>query len=123
VPPAPDSLPSSANTTVAPGDYKAQLDSYLRDLAQASVVNITYPEEARQEQWTGTASIALRVDPGGELKESYVDTSSGYASLDVVALLAVRKALADMPPTALLKSRGFVGKIAIHFELSPPNQR
>ncbi|MEO8631108.1 MAG: TonB family protein, partial [Betaproteobacteria bacterium] len=98
-------------------DYRKAVKDYLELIVRASTHQVVYPEEARHARWTGTSSIVFRVKSGGEISESYVDKSSGYAALDVTALLAVRKAIAETPPPAIVKDRGMTATVAIAFVL------
>lgn len=91
--------------------------TYLDRIAEASRSNLTYPQEARQQGWTGVSRVSFRFDSEGELRESYVDVSSGYATLDVTALLAVRKAIKELPPPELVKEMGLRGTVDIPFSL------
>jgi hypothetical protein len=49
------------------------------------------------------------------LRQSYVEATSGYAGLDVTALLAVRKAIGDVPMPAQVKEKGLKGTVTITF--------
>ena len=51
------------------------------------------------------------------LSESFVEASSGYAALDVTALLAVRRALRERPPPPAIKEKGMMATVAITFAL------
>ena len=94
------------------------MKEYLEDVVRASTKHVVYPDSARTAHWTGTTSIWFRLNSGGELGESFVDTSSGYATLDVAALLAVRKAITDLPPPQLIKDRGMMATVAVTFALA-----
>jgi TonB family protein len=83
----------------------------------SSRASVKYPEEARTQRWSGTASIHFDVDPGGDLRQSYVETSSGYAGLDVTALLAVRKAIGDVPMPDQVREKGLKGTVSITFTM------
>jgi TonB family protein len=98
-------------------EYNPVVRTYLDKLAEVSRRNLTYPEEARQQRWTGESSISFRFDSAGELRESYVNVSSGYAALDVTALLAVRKAISELPVPQLAKEKGLTGTVTIPFSL------
>jgi TonB family protein len=99
--------------------YKQAVKEYLEDIVRASMQHVVYPDSARTSHWTGTTSIWFRLNSGGgELGESFVDTSSGYATLDVAALLAVRKAITDLPAPPLVKDRGMMATVAVTFALS-----
>jgi TonB family protein len=94
---------------------RTAIDDYLNRLADASRASVKYPEEARTQRWSGTASIHFDLDPGGDLRQSYVEATSGYAGLDVTALLAVRKAIGDVPMPAQVKEKGLKGTVTITF--------
>lgn len=98
--------------------YKQAVKEYLEDIVRASTKHVVYPDSARKSHWTGTTSIWFRLDSGGDLSESFVDTTSGYATLDVAALLAVRKAINDRPPPQLIKDRGMMATVAVTFALA-----
>ncbi len=98
--------------------YKQAVKEYLEDVVRASTRHVVYPDSARKAHWTGTASIWFRLNSGGELGESFVDTSSGYATLDVAALLAVRKAISDLQAPPLVKDRGMMATVAVTFALA-----
>ena len=94
---------------------RTAVDDYLNRLADASRASVKYPEEARGQGWSGTASIHFDLEPGGGLQQSYVDASSGYAGLDVTALLAVRKAIGEVPMPTSVKEKGLKGTVSITF--------
>lgn len=96
-------------------DLKTAADEYLRRLAEASRASLKYPEEAREQGWGGTTSIRFDIDAGGGLRQSFVDVSSGYAGLDVAALLAVRKALEQLAIPEAVKEKGLKGTVSITF--------
>ena len=96
-------------------DFKTAADEYLSRLAEASRASLKYPEEAREQGWGGTTSIRFDIDAGGGLRQSFVDVSSGYAGLDVAALLAVRKALEQLAIPEAVKEKGLKGTVSITF--------
>jgi TonB family protein len=98
--------------------YKQAVKDYLEDIVRASTKHVVYPDSARKSHWIGTTSIWFRLNSGGELSESFVDTSSGYATLDVAALLAVRKAINDLQAPQLIKDRGMMATVAVTFALA-----
>jgi len=102
--------------------YKQAVKEYLEDIVRASTKHVIYPDSARKSHWTGTTSIWFRLNSGGELGESFVDTSSGYATLDVAALLAVRKAITDLQAPPLIKDRGMMATVAVTFALADKSQ-
>jgi TonB family protein len=106
-----DTAPPATETTA----YRTLAEDYLNRLAEASRASLKYPEEARGQSWSGTTSIRFDMDPGGELRQSFVDVSSGYAGLDVTALLAVRKAIDELPIPELVKEKGLKGTVSITF--------
>jgi TonB family protein len=97
--------------------YKQAVKEYLEDIVRASTRHVVYPDSARKAHWTGTTAIWFKLNMGGELGESFVDTTSGYATLDVAALLAVRKAIADLPTPQLIRDRGMMATVAVTFAL------
>jgi TonB family protein len=99
-------------------DFKTVAQDYLNRLAEAARGDLKYPAEAKAQGWGGTTSIRFELDPGGELGDSYVDVSSGYATLDVAALLAVRKAVSASSPPDVVKTNGLKGTVSITF--TPP---
>jgi TonB family protein len=105
----------SANTPPEPNTFRSVAEDYLNRLAEASRTRLKVLEEARSQGWKGTTSIRFELDPGGELRESFVDTSSGYAGLDVSVLLAVRKAIEELPIPEAVKEKGLKGTVAITF--------
>lgn len=105
-------------TAAAAMDFKSVAQDYLNRLAEAARGDLKYPEEAKAQGWGGTTSIRFELDPGGELGDSYVDVSSGYATLDVAALLAVRKAVSALSAPEVVKSNGLKGTVSITF--TPP---
>jgi TonB family protein len=98
--------------------YKQAVKEYLEDIVRASTKHVLYPDSARKSHWTGTTSIWFRLNSSGELSESFVDVTSGYATLDVAALLAVRKAINDRPPPQPIKDRGMMATVAVTFALA-----
>jgi len=105
----------TANTPPEPATFRSLAMDYLDRLAEASRTRLKVPEEARSQGWKGTTSIRFELDPGGELRESFVDSSSGYAGLDVSVLLAVRKAIEELPIPDAVKEKGLKGTVAITF--------
>jgi len=101
--------------TAGASPFKTVAEEYLNRLAEASREGLKYPEEARTQAWSGTASIRFDLDPSGELLQSFVDVSSGYAGLDVSALLAVRRAIEEVPMPPAVKERGLKGTVSITF--------
>jgi len=100
---------------------QAAAQEYLNLLAESARAGLKYPEEARTQGWAGTTSIHFDLDPGGELRQSYVDVSSGYAGLDAATLIAVRKALEAIAVPETVKERGLKGTVSITF--AKPQQR
>jgi TonB family protein len=99
--------------------YKQAVKDYLEDIVRASTKHVVYPDSARKAHWTGTTSVYFKLSTnGGELIDSYVDTTSGFATLDVAALLAVRKAITDLPPPQIIKDKGMIATVAVTFALS-----
>jgi len=96
-------------------DPRTSIDKYLTRLSDTSRANLRYPEEAREQGWGGTATIRFDIDAGGELWQSFVETSSGYAGLDVAALLAVRKALEQLSIPDSVREKGLKGTVSITF--------
>jgi len=111
-------LPRTERSTADNLAYKQAVKEYLEDIVRASTKHVIYPDSARKSHWTGTTSIWFRLNAGGELSESFVDTSSGYATLDVAALLAVRKAITDLQAPQLIKDRGMMATVAVTFALA-----
>ncbi len=107
----------------APGSEKNSTEDYLLRLAEASRTGVKYPEEARSQGWSGTTTIRFDIEAGGELRESFVDVSSGYAALDVTALIAVRKAISELPMPEQTKKKGLKGTVSITFELAKAGQK
>jgi TonB family protein len=110
----PPAQPSGENRNLA---YRDAMSKYLGDVVRAAVSRATYPPEARKAQWTGTSSIRFRLGPGGLLVESGVERSSGYDTLDVAALLAVRSAIAELPLPPSVEEWGMTGSVLITFQL------
>jgi TonB family protein len=96
-------------------DLRTSIDKYLSRLSDTSRANLKYPEEAREQGWGGTATIRFDIDTGGEVRQSFVDASSGYAGLDVAALLAVRKALEQLSIPETVREKGLKGTVSITF--------
>jgi TonB family protein len=114
--PAPDGAdPGKPNTPSEPVTFRSVAEDYLNRLAETSRTRLKYPEEARSQGWKGTTSIRFELDPGGELRQSFVDVSSGYAGLDVSVLLAVRKAIEELPIPDAVKEKGLKATVAITF--------
>jgi TonB family protein len=97
--------------------YHDAMTKYLADVVRVALNHAAYPEEARQAKWTGTSSIRFRLAPGGLLIESGVEKSSGYDTLDVAALLAVRSAIEELVLPPFVKERGMTGSVLITFQL------
>jgi TonB family protein len=98
--------------------YKQAMTEYLAKVVSFSTRHVNYPDEARRARWAGTAFIWFRLNTGGEYRESFVDTTSGYATLDVEALLAVRKAIDQLPLPPVIQERGMMGTVAVTFALA-----
>ena len=86
---------------------------YLSQIVEASMNRLVYAKEVRQGGWSGTATIRFWLEPGGQLRESFVESSSGYAALDVAALVAVRKAIAETVIPDSVREHGFRGVVAV----------
>jgi TonB family protein len=118
---APRPRTAAAETSRAPRPedtaYKQAVKEYLDGIVRASTRHAAYPEDAREAGWTGTSSILFRVNTDGRPGESFVEASSGYAALDVTALLAVRRALRERPPPPVIKEKGMMATVAITFAL------
>ena len=97
--------------------YHDAMTRYLADVVRVAVNHAAYPEQARQAKWTGSSSIRFRLTPGGLLIESGVEKSSGYDTLDVAALLAVRAAIGELALPPSVKERGMIGSVLITFQL------
>lgn len=97
--------------------YHDAMTRYLADVVRVAVNHAAYPEQARQAKWTGSSSIRFRLTPGGFLIESGVEKSSGYDTLDVAALLAVRSAIGELALPPSVKERGMIGSVLITFQL------
>ena len=99
--------------------------TYLAQILEASMDRLVYPKEVLETGWSGTSTIRFWLEPGGQLRESFVETSSGYAALDVAALVAVRKAIKATVRPDLITERGFRGVVVIrHLEpRKPPRSR
>jgi TonB family protein len=119
--PAPQEQKTEASPAAQPNPSQAAAQEYLNVLAEAARAGLKYPEEARAQGWSGTTSIHFDLDPGGELRQSYVDVSSGYAGLDAATLIAVRKALEAIAVPEAVKERGLKGTVSITF--AKPQQR
>jgi TonB family protein len=87
--------------------------TYLAQIVEASMNRLVYAKEVRQGGWSGTATIRFWLEPGGQLRESFVESSSGYAALDVAALVAVRKAIAETVMPDSVREHGFRGVVAV----------
>ena len=110
-PKAPASRPS------APREGAEANRVYLSQIVEASMNRLVYAKEVREGGWSGTATIRFWLEPGGQLRESFVESSSGYASLDVAALVAVRKAIAEIAIPDFVREHGFRGVVAVrHIE-------
>jgi serine protease Do len=123
---APQARAAAVDTSRTPrtddSAYKHAVKEYLDSIVRASTRHAAYPEDAREAGWTGTSSILFRLNTDGRPAESFVEASSGYAALDVTALLAVRKALRERPPPPVIKEKGMMATVAITFAL-PENPR
>jgi len=86
---------------------------YLAQILAASMNHLIYPKEVLEAGWSGTSTIRFWLEPGGYLRECVVENSSGYAALDVTALLAVRRAIAETVLPGLVRDRGFRGVVLI----------
>ncbi len=118
-PPTPESKPE-ASPAPETGPSQVAAQEYLDLLAEASRAGLKYPEEARAQGWSGTTSIHFDLDPGGEVRQSFVDVSSGYAGLDAATLVAVRKALEVIEVPEAVKERGLKGTVSITFTKPQP---
>jgi TonB family protein len=99
--------------------------TYLAQILEASMDRLVYPKEVLETGWSGTSTIRFSLESGGQLRESFVETSSGYAALDVAALVAVRKAIKATVLPDRIRERGFRGVVVIrHLEpRKPPRSR
>ncbi len=57
----------------------------------------TYPGRARRQGWQGTVDVELVIGPGGAVEEARVGRSSGYPTLDDVALDVARESRFAVP--------------------------
>lgn len=98
--------PTTDNLIAAYGDvFKTALDQQRR-----------YPRVARERGWQGTATVLVKILPGGRLGEVSIAGSSGHALLDQTARDIVRDA--QLPPLPEgLRGQGFEMNIPIEFRL------
>jgi TonB family protein len=57
----------------------------------------TYPSRARRQGWQGTVEVGLRVAADGSVASASVERSSGYPTLDDVALASARASRFAVP--------------------------
>ncbi len=75
-----------------------------------------YPDAARQAKATGRVGLKLKIDRGGNLIAVGVTKSSGHASLDQAALMAVKKAGRFAAAPKGLSGNSFGFTIALDFQ-------
>lgn len=119
-PPAPRPAPASADARPRDPTSTETVTRYLEKIVEASINHAVYPKEVADAKLSGTSTIRFRLAAGGELRESFVETSSGYAALDVAALLAVRKAISEIAIPQPVQERGFKGLVVLRFQ--PPTK-
>jgi protein TonB len=61
---------------------------------------MVYPQDAKKQGVTGTATVAFTIGGGGQVSRVRIDRSSGSQHLDEAALSAVRRAAPFPPPPA-----------------------
>lgn len=76
-----------------------------------------YPERARREGLSGTAEVRIAVDSGGGTRTAALSRSSGYATLDEVALEMLRKAALRAELPAALRGQSFAVLLPVVFEV------
>jgi pilus assembly protein CpaC len=63
-------------------EIAAVKDKYLKRIKGQMAESISYPYQAKESQWEGTAVIDITILPDGDVKNVVVSKSSGYAIFD-----------------------------------------
>ncbi|HMZ84490.1 MAG TPA: TonB family protein [Rhodocyclaceae bacterium] len=105
---------------VAPAVAEGPSDSLIAAFGtgfKASVdKNRRYPRQAQDRGWQGTATVLVKVLPGGRLGDVTIAASSGHSLLDDTAREMVKGA--PLPPLPEgLRSHGFELRIPVEFRL------
>lgn len=98
-------LPSDAMIAAYGSGFKAAVDKNRR-----------YPRIAQARGWQGTATVLVKVLPGGRLGEVSVEKSSGFDLLDDTARDMVKTAQLPVMPEAL-RHHGFEMRLPVEFRL------
>jgi len=106
------SVPEVAET----GGFGSRMD-YL-DMVRLKIENHKqYPPFSRQRNIEGVVTVAFTIGPNGFISGLSVVKSSGFASLDDAALLAVNRAAPFLPPPDKYFEQKVRVKVPIAFEL------
>lgn len=98
-------LPSDSMIAAYGSGFKAAVDKNRR-----------YPRAAQERGWQGTATVLVRVLPGGRLGDVSIASSSGFDLLDNTARDMVKSAQLPTMPEAL-RHHGFEMRIPVEFKL------
>ncbi|MEJ2452372.1 MAG: energy transducer TonB [Gammaproteobacteria bacterium] len=112
--PAPDSRPSSRQTTQNAGQPSAANPARQAELQRKEVrdrvlsrlqINlrryISYPPLARRQGWQGRVLLAFSIEADGKIRNIHVAAGSGYAILDSSAVAALAELQRLQPAAAL----------------------
>ncbi|WP_425059969.1 hypothetical protein SCACP_06030 [Sporomusa carbonis] len=89
--PAMTALPGGAGTTAAVFGTGSGRSGRISPPRVLSKVEPAYPEEARQDGFSGTVAVRIEILENGRPGQIRVERSSGREALDAAALEAVRK--------------------------------
>lgn len=78
----------------------SRLREYARQLTKKVQANLVYPEEGRQADLQGTATVSFTILPDGQIKPETlrITVSSGQSKLDASALRTIRRSVPFGPP-------------------------
>jgi TonB family protein len=87
---------SGAADVGGPGDGRGAGGGGLRAFCRSCPAP-AYPSRARRQGWQGTVEVGLRVAADGSVESAAVERSSGYPTLDDVALASARASRFAVP--------------------------
>jgi protein TonB len=116
---APPPLPASSALSAPSVDADA-LARYRLQLIGAARRYKRYPRAAMDNQWEGSAEVALVIGTNGRIREMTISSSSGHAVLDQQAIDMFRKAKPLVPIPAALRGREFRVTLKAIYSLREP---
>ncbi len=101
-----------------PEQFEAQeIREYTSAVLQCLLRDQSYPVQALQNAWQGTARVNMTIGPDGAVKTARIVKSSGHAVLDAEAVHKIEK-LSGLPrPPAVLRGREFRLAVPVSFRI------